>query len=73
MGHRGADDLTQNSEALRGLVVSGSEMARLIAEFDKLMDAANNKRLREDISYHEHTHNIKKSVCSACICINKRI
>ena len=41
---RGADGLTQNCETLRRLAVSGSEMARLIAEFDKSMDTANNKR-----------------------------
>ena len=58
MGHRGGDDLTQNSEALRGLVVSGSEMARLIAEFDKLMDAATNAR--EKTFHTMNTLTIKK-------------
>ena len=53
LSDRGADDLTQNSEALRRWAVAGSEMARQIAEFDKSMDAANNKRLREETSHHE--------------------
>ena len=44
-GDEGAGGLTQNSEALRRWTVAGSEMARLIAEFDKSMDAANNKIL----------------------------
>ena len=44
-GDEGAGGLTQNSETLRRWTVAGSEMARLIAEFDKSMDAANNKIL----------------------------
>ena len=39
------------------MAVSVSEMTRLIEEFDKSMDTANNKRLREETSYHEQLHN----------------
>ena len=44
-GDGGAVRLIQNPEALRRWAVAGPELARLIAEFDKSMDASN-KRLR---------------------------
>ena len=44
-GDGGAVRLIQNSEALRRWAVAGPELARLIAEFDKSMDASK-KRLR---------------------------